>query len=183
MTDYKSYQQIISLTSPKVTPVKKTEEKVKKITKTQKRTKTGCLTCRKRKKKCDENVVDGKCQGCTRNFLECNWAFHFNKSRTSSVSSETSMISDSLASESIASEASTNSEPGSRASTPFSSYPSPKSPKFDDVSDINHIKLPPLRFNQNLSNIVLPKIEFPKPAVKSKFIITSLSENRMCSLS
>ncbi|WLF79226.1 hypothetical protein PVL30_002978 [Lodderomyces elongisporus] len=37
------------------------------------RTKTGCFTCRKRKKKCDEDKVNGKCQACTRNFLECCW--------------------------------------------------------------------------------------------------------------
>lgn len=38
-----------------------------------KRTRTGCLTCRQRKKKCDEHKVNGKCQACTRNFLTCGW--------------------------------------------------------------------------------------------------------------
>lgn len=35
------------------------------------RVKTGCLTCRRRKKKCDE--VRPKCKGCSRNKLECSW--------------------------------------------------------------------------------------------------------------
>lgn len=32
---------------------------------------TGCLTCRQRKKKCDERKP--KCIGCTRNSLQCAW--------------------------------------------------------------------------------------------------------------
>jgi len=35
------------------------------------RVKTGCLTCRQRRKKCDER--EPVCTGCTRNFLECDW--------------------------------------------------------------------------------------------------------------
>ena len=35
------------------------------------RTKTGCLTCRRRRKKCDETRP--ACQGCRRNFLCCQW--------------------------------------------------------------------------------------------------------------
>lgn len=35
------------------------------------RVKTGCLTCRQRRKKCDERKP--VCTGCTRNFLECDW--------------------------------------------------------------------------------------------------------------
>lgn len=35
------------------------------------RVKTGCLTCRQRRKKCDERKPI--CTGCTRNFLECDW--------------------------------------------------------------------------------------------------------------
>lgn len=39
------------------------------------RTKTGCMTCRLRKKKCDEEIdpATGKCTGCARNFLDCCW--------------------------------------------------------------------------------------------------------------
>ncbi|KAG7825191.1 hypothetical protein KL919_002647 [Ogataea angusta] len=35
------------------------------------RTKSGCFTCRKRKKKCDERFP--VCSGCSRNFLHCSW--------------------------------------------------------------------------------------------------------------
>lgn len=35
------------------------------------RTRTGCFTCRKRKKKCDE--MGPSCSGCARNFLKCVW--------------------------------------------------------------------------------------------------------------
>ena len=35
------------------------------------RVKTGCLTCRQRRKKCDERKPN--CTGCTRNFLSCQW--------------------------------------------------------------------------------------------------------------
>ncbi|KAG7927836.1 hypothetical protein KL925_002194 [Ogataea polymorpha] len=35
------------------------------------RTKSGCFTCRKRKKKCDERYP--VCSGCSRNFLHCSW--------------------------------------------------------------------------------------------------------------
>jgi hypothetical protein len=35
------------------------------------RTRTGCLTCRSRKKKCDQ--VKPRCAGCRRNVLTCEW--------------------------------------------------------------------------------------------------------------
>lgn len=35
------------------------------------RTKTGCLTCRERRKKCDE--LAPVCTGCSRNFILCRW--------------------------------------------------------------------------------------------------------------
>ncbi|KAH7140696.1 fungal-specific transcription factor domain-containing protein [Dactylonectria macrodidyma] len=38
------------------------------------RTRTGCLTCRRRKKKCDEQKP--ACGGCKRNSLDCNWPTH-----------------------------------------------------------------------------------------------------------
>lgn len=41
------------------------------VKKTERRSKSGCLTCRNRKKKCDE--LRPSCQGCRRNFLECIW--------------------------------------------------------------------------------------------------------------
>lgn len=225
MTDYKNYQQIIDLNGPRPSirhTHKKSCDRVGKV-KVQKRTKTGCLTCRKRKKKCDENIIDGKCQGCTRNFLDCNWPTSLtqaptSRGRTSSISSECSGTSiDTL----------DNSEPNTRAPSPISnhfisSYPSPKSPKLEDEHDISCIKLPPLRINHPQSlmrqslpqEIVLPKIEVPKmeaakmeaskvdasklhslpmpPNMRSplpmtsaggnKFVITSLNDNKLCSL-
>lgn len=62
--NYKSYQRVIDVSKK----IGKPKNNIKRV-----RTKSGCLTCRKRKKKCDEDVVSGKCQGCTRNFLECCW--------------------------------------------------------------------------------------------------------------
>lgn len=72
--NYKNYQQVLSLTTklPKVVKKQRSVRKCPTVT-GKKRTKTGCLTCRKRKKKCDEDKVDGKCQACTRNFLPCCW--------------------------------------------------------------------------------------------------------------
>lgn len=57
-----------------------------------KRTRTGCLTCRQRKKKCDEHKVDGKCQACTRNFLTCGWPVE-NTPGPASKSPSTSLLS------------------------------------------------------------------------------------------
>lgn len=41
------------------------------VKRTEKRSKSGCLTCRNRKKKCDESKP--LCKGCRRNFLQCIW--------------------------------------------------------------------------------------------------------------
>lgn len=41
------------------------------VKRTEKRSKRGCLTCRNRKKKCDE--IKPLCKGCRRNFLQCIW--------------------------------------------------------------------------------------------------------------
>lgn len=88
---YRSYQKVLNIAlKPKATTsscCKKsttttttTNTHTKKVVKPKRdesqikrRTKTGCLTCRKRKKKCDEDKVSGKCQACTRNFLDCCW--------------------------------------------------------------------------------------------------------------
>ncbi|SCV06245.1 LANO_0H25290g1_1 [Lachancea nothofagi CBS 11611] len=44
---------------------------------TERRSKNGCLTCRNRRKKCDE--VKPQCSGCARNMLDCNWPSPFSK--------------------------------------------------------------------------------------------------------
>lgn len=178
MSDYRSYQQVISLSIRPNTPNKVRKSKAPK-SQPKIRTKTGCLTCRKRKKKCDEHIVDGKCQGCTRNFLDCNWPVlqqlkqreeqeslqsipvvgnNGRKSSVSSVSSDASSLS-------LVSNGSMHSP-----SSPRDSYPSPKSPSLDDMP----IKLPPLRFlNANKTK------ESIKPL---NFVITSLDDNKLCSI-
>lgn len=47
-----------------------TKSKTKNV-KSLQRTRTGCLTCRHRKKKCDESHPS--CAGCRRNTLDCQW--------------------------------------------------------------------------------------------------------------
>ncbi|SCU82330.1 LAFA_0C10550g1_1 [Lachancea sp. 'fantastica'] len=45
------------------------------VRRTERRSKNGCLTCRRRRKKCNE--VTPKCGGCARNGLECEWPSPF----------------------------------------------------------------------------------------------------------
>lgn len=45
--------------------------RVETAKKVNRRTITGCMTCRKRRKKCDEEKPI--CGGCRRNYLQCNW--------------------------------------------------------------------------------------------------------------
>lgn len=44
------------------------------MTRVHPRTRTGCVSCRRRKKKCDE--AKPQCRACTRNKLECAWPSH-----------------------------------------------------------------------------------------------------------
>lgn len=46
----------------------------------EKRTKSGCLTCRRRRKKCDE--LKPRCAGCNRNLLACKWPSTFENTRS-----------------------------------------------------------------------------------------------------
>ncbi|KAI5962189.1 uncharacterized protein KGF55_003265 [Candida pseudojiufengensis] len=86
--NYRSYQQVLNIAVKPTTTSTSNVLNIKKLNSTKKitkpkikkdesqikrRTKTGCFTCRKRKKKCDEDKVNGKCQACTRNFLQCCW--------------------------------------------------------------------------------------------------------------
>ncbi|AET38382.1 Zn(II)2Cys6 transcription factor Ecym_2672 [Eremothecium cymbalariae DBVPG len=48
------------------------KEKTNIVKKTEKRSRNGCLTCRARRKKCDETKP--KCIGCQRNLLLCRWS-------------------------------------------------------------------------------------------------------------
>jgi Fungal specific transcription factor domain/Fungal Zn(2)-Cys(6) binuclear cluster domain len=49
------------------------------------RVRTGCLTCRARKKKCDERKP--RCHGCERNYVTCRWPPHVQASMCKSPSS------------------------------------------------------------------------------------------------
>ncbi|TID30609.1 hypothetical protein CANINC_000764 [Pichia inconspicua] len=65
-------QQVFIASGPIVDNLKKPAIKNKVKCKASKiRTRSGCFTCRKRKKKCDE--IGPVCSGCSRNFLKCVW--------------------------------------------------------------------------------------------------------------
>ncbi|KAJ5114178.1 hypothetical protein N7456_002712 [Penicillium angulare] len=56
------------------------------------RTKTGCLTCRNRKKKCDE--ARAPCLNCTKRNIECVWQRSPNLQRPASPAENANMVSD-----------------------------------------------------------------------------------------
>ncbi|ODV77917.1 uncharacterized protein CANTADRAFT_23035 [Suhomyces tanzawaensis NRRL Y-17324] len=174
MTDYKSYQQVLSI------GVKRAGAKPKKVTKPKsqpanikRRTKTGCLTCRKRKKKCDEDKVNGKCQGCTRNFLECCWPAE----QELAPKAEPSV----LATPVVAPMSPVSTPPPAKCTiesmlaTPINPYPSPiaspiSEPK-KEPEDVKFLALPPLAH----------KKQPPQPEPTAKFIITSFNtHNDLC---
>lgn len=156
--NYKSYQQVFALSKPgKRTTITKTKTP-QKVAPAKKRTKTGCLTCRRRKKKCDEDVVDGKCQGCTRNFMDCCWPEE-EKAECSTPQVEPTICA----------------KPVSTPSKGASAYPSPimspRSEGSDSCKDIKHLELPPLKY----------KVTKPKPARKqqqAQFVVTSFDQDR-----
>ncbi|CUM63798.1 uncharacterized protein PRCAT00001382001 [Priceomyces carsonii] len=61
--DYKKYQKILQ--------IKSGNKLVQKSLKTSKRTFTGCLNCKRKKKKCDETKPI--CKSCSKRDLECTW--------------------------------------------------------------------------------------------------------------
>jgi hypothetical protein len=54
------------------------------------RTRHGCLTCRRRKKKCDETKPS--CVACARNCLDCSWPVHRGRGRASSKDKQDSPL-------------------------------------------------------------------------------------------
>lgn len=166
--NYKSYQQVISLG-----PRKKTTPKPKNdLVATKRRAKSGCLTCRRRKKKCDEEKVGGKCQACIRNFLDCCWADELTEtSKPSTAPPQTPVCQPAKV----------------KAQTPLSqpvsngasAYPSPAmSPKSEtelSKTDIQSLILPPSQFK-----VSKPK-QNKKPAKKeleAKFYIASFDSGK-----
>lgn len=70
---YKEYQKVINLAVKNKPSFKRKSSRTEPGHEVKRRTRTGCLTCRKRKKKCDEEKSGGRCQACIRNFLNCTW--------------------------------------------------------------------------------------------------------------
>ncbi|EEQ41787.1 hypothetical protein CLUG_05915 [Clavispora lusitaniae ATCC 42720] len=154
--NYKSYQQVFSLTSGcKRTSTTKPKARAETVTK--KRTKTGCLTCRRRKKKCDEVKVDGKCQACIRNFMDCCW---------SEEAKQTESVSPAV----VATEKKPQSTKGASA------YPSPiQSPRVsadDSGKEIKPLELPPSKYK--ITKPGRPK----KQAKMAQFVVTSFGADR-----
>lgn len=150
--NYKAYQQVLNLAGEN----KRTKTKPKSEAAPKKRTKTGCMTCRGRKKKCDEEKVGGKCQACIRNFLDCCWPEdHMEEAK---VELKTPVL-----------------RPSKGASAYPSPISSPKAEAVDECKDIKCLDLPAAKF----------KISKPKAAKKERipkasaqFIVTSFDYDK-----
>lgn len=66
---YHKYQQVLDSNNQLVKITRAMKRKFKK-------SRNGCLNCKRRKKKCDEQKPS--CEGCIRNSLECLWPAHVN---------------------------------------------------------------------------------------------------------
>lgn len=156
--DYKTYQQVLDLSGPKEAQFKCKAKTAKPSCAVKKRTKSGCLTCRGRKKKCDEDKVDGKCQACIRNFLDCCWP--------SSVKSEP--VATSVAPTETRISPKTVAKPSKGASA----YPSPlSSPKLLTVED----KLG----QQSTMKVCKPRKVAPRSTKAAQFVVTSFDKDRL----
>ncbi|PSK41626.1 hypothetical protein C7M61_001313 [Candidozyma pseudohaemuli] len=168
--NYKAYQQVLDLGCEKKTKATKREPKP---TASKRRTKTGCMTCRRRKKKCDEHKTGGKCQACIRNFLDCHWPGE-----------------DELKNETT-SESSVPASPKTPESLPVTdkgadAYPSPAmSPKAGHAEttancmDIKTLTLPPMQSKIKVTKPKSqPKKSQPKKAQGAKFFIASFDSGK-----
>lgn len=180
--NYKNYQQVVCLNTKQPKVVKK-HRSIRKPASTsgKKRTKTGCLTCRKRKKKCDEEKIDGKCQACTRNFLSCCWPTPTATIDAFPVPQASEIVQTPLS---------------SPTASPMSAYPSPRSPT--DLHSDDEIKSLSLdNSNYKLVSFKLEGRDVPKSkhkdakevqhrtdSAEQKFIITSIdSHHGLCQVS
>lgn len=158
--DYKTYQQVLDLSSSKESQLKCKAKAVKAPSAVKKRTKSGCLTCRGRKKKCDEEKVDGKCQACIRNFLDCCWP----------TSAKTTLETTPVA----PTETPTKTKLAPQPNKGASAYPSPlPSPKLLSVED----KL--LRSQQSTMKVTKPRKAAPRAKAAAQFVVTSFDKDRM----
>lgn len=159
---YKAYQQVLDLAGDN----KRTSKLGRQASPAtpRKRTKSGCLTCRRRKKKCDEEKIGGKCQACVRNFLDCCWP------------GEPAKV-----------EEVTKPEPVEQLATPnkgASAYPSPvSSPKAEAVEgckDIKPLVLSELKFKVTKATKQYKKAP-SKKAAQTHFIVTSFDlDSALC---
>lgn len=167
--NYKTYQQVLDLASDN----KCTTKAAKTASPPKRRTKSGCLTCRRRKKKCDEEKVGGKCQACIRNFLDCCWP-----GEVSHQHPET----ESVAQESTSTKSTTTliiKEEKPTKGTGASAYPSPlMSPRAetaDDFKDIKPLELPKSSIKTKVTKPAKKKSTRKAPA---QFIVTSFDQDR-----
>lgn len=165
---YRSYQQVLDLS----TKSKKTLCKPRPVqAESKRRTKSGCLTCRKRKKKCDEETTGGKCQACIRNFLDCCWP-----GAESAAPSPVAKLTEPAA-KPVELVAVANSPQMTKKPEPTrgaSAYPSPvSSPHFqaaetEETKKIEPLSLPALRIQK-------PRVQKRKVAKVPEFIVTSFN--------
>lgn len=158
--NYKSYQQVFALSKPGKRTTATKAKMPHKAVPAKKRTKTGCFTCRRRKKKCDEDVVDGKCQGCVRNFMDCCWPEE-EKTECSTPKMEPTVCA----------------KPVSTPTKGASAYPSPiMSPRNDDSAsckDIKPLELPPSKYK-----VTKPTKARPAKKAPAQFVVTSFDQDR-----
>lgn len=167
--DYKSYQQVLDLSRTKQSLSKCKAKNATDPGPTKRRTKSGCLTCRSRKKKCDEEKIDGKCQACIRNFLDCCWS---TAAPATTIATTASKPSQPQKTPKAAHPKPAKFTP--RAGTGASAYPSPlSSPKLMSVEE----KL--LRSPKAITKLSKPRRASPKEAAVTQFVVTSFDKDRM----
>lgn len=177
--DYRSYQQVLDLSDPKETLRSKTKA-AKQPGAVKKRTKSGCLTCRSRKKKCDENKIDGKCQACIRNFLDCCWPSSATSSATSNASVSATVLPTEAPTTCENAEQRLQEKKPTQPSKGASAYPSPlSSPKLITVEE-THEKL----MKGMLSTMTFGKVSKQPRTTKAKttaslFVVTSFDKDRV----
>lgn len=157
--NYKAYQQVLNLAGEK----KRTKPRQESTAVPKKRTRTGCMTCRRRKKKCDEEKTDGKCQACIRNFMDCCWPGH----EETEIKMEPKEVP----------------VPSKGASAYPSPILSPRAEAADEYKDIKSLSLPPPTFK--VSKTKTPRKAPTKAPTKAgaRFIVTSFDyENALCQI-
>lgn len=159
--NYKSYQQVLDLSCDKKRTTHKLKPKTETTAAPKRRTKTGCMTCRRRKKKCDEEKIDGKCQSCIRNFLDCCWP-----GEETTHECETTPVKAKL-------------EVEEKKNTGASAYPSPVlSPKVEAHEPKSEVKILQLGGSHKVSKPKATKTKLLKKAV-AQFVVTSFDSERM----